>query len=124
MANGFPSSDGFVSFLITLQLILLFVAVAVVVWSAAIQVRRASSAHARGRRRSAWIAVGSTAVLLALTYLAAPTDALSVNGDLCSSSLVLRLSSMFVTSSLVLLSVGVVAVIVGEAVNIKGKRLL
>lgn len=106
------NNDGIVSLLIAVQLVLLFVAVAAVVWSAVVKVRRASSPHARGRRRSAWLSVVGVIVLLTVTFFTAPTEALLVNGQDCTSPLQLRLSSMFVTSSLVLLFVAVVAIAV------------
>ena len=114
MSNG----DWYVSLMIDLQLSLLAVATALVVWSAVVQVRRASSAQARGRRRSAWIAVVGTALLLAATFFTAPAEALPVNGQMCTSALQLRLASMFVTTSLVLLTVAVVAIIVSHISHI------
>ena len=62
-------------------------------------------------RKIAWITYGVTFLILVLTFVFGSTQAMSVNGQMFSDAFWLRMSDMFVNSSLLLLvlAAGVVA---------------
>ena len=93
-------TDWFVDVVIVTMYVLMAVAVAVSVWSAW------RVARLRQRRQSTRIGygvAGGVAVLLLLTYLLGSTAPLMSNGKVFDSPVWLRLTDMFIYSSLILI---------------------
>ncbi len=81
-----------------------------------LRMRRSESRLVNGipATRISCVTAGVTTVLLAATYLFAPTDSISINGKPYSDVFWLKLSDMFVLSSIALIVMAIFAVLFGS----------
>lgn len=122
---NFYESPLFVELLIDSVYLLLLVAAALTVWSAlrSLLLRRGQGSDDRmPPRRIAWGVALLLVLTLAVTALLADTSPLLINGRTFTDVLWLRLSDMFIDTSLVLMTVAVGCLIVGHVRKIISSR--
>ena len=116
----------FTGVLITFVLTLLFVAVVVTLFAVYRSLRRMrGSTGVVNGIPALRIALGvgvCTLCLMALTFVVAPTEAVSVNGVQYADTFWLRVAEMFVDTSLMLLMAAVVAVAYGYVRRVRNRR--
>lgn len=102
------------SVLIIFQVFMLLLTLAACLWS----IVRALSCHAHGDwkqngvavMRNALLIIGGCALLLLLTYILAPEEVLTINGQAFCDRPTLRLAHMFVSTSGILIIIALLAV--------------
>ena len=113
----------FTDLLLVVMLLVLVFAIATAVWS----VVRSFKTLGRGdkyrnnipvRKIGAVVAAGTFVVML-LTFLIGPTSPMTINGAAYNDALGLRLSNMFISTSLLMIAAAVVAVIYFSTKNIR-----
>lgn len=122
---NFYESPLFVELLIDSVYLLLLVAAALTVWSVlrSLLLRRGQGSDDRmPARRIAWGVAVLLVLTLAVTALLADTSPLLINGRTFTDVLWLRLSDMFIDTSLVLMTVAVGCLIVGHVRKIISSR--
>lgn len=111
--------------LIIIDLLLLLVAVGVTIVTKIISLRRnRTPLIVNGIKAKAitWGVTASTIVVLLLTYLVLPANTFLVNGKDYDNTFWLKVSNMFVTTSLILLVVAIGAILFGLSKSQRGER--
>ena len=110
-------SPFFVDIVLYAIYVLLCVAVLLTVWSTIRSLRRCGGTLAKQQEngvpkgRVAWLTAGVLVVTLAVTWFAASTQPLSINGKAYTDTFWLRISDMLINTTLVLIVLVVIAVI-------------
>ena len=109
---SFYESDLFITILLGGIYILFAVAVILTAWSAVRTIRfrqQQKPDFGMPQKRIVWSVVILLVLTLGITYLFGSTQPLSINGDIYQDAFWLRLSDMFINSTLVLLVIAVCA---------------
>lgn len=113
----------FTDLLLTAIIVLLFGAIAVGVWS----VVRSVKVSGRGEkyvnnipvRRTGIIVACATIAVMLLSFFLGSSDPMTINGTTYDDMLGLKLSDMFISTSLLMIAAAIVAVIMGSVKNIR-----